>query len=43
MRLAARVDRTTERTGDLHILLAVSSIAAGVIHAAVVPEHLEEE
>lgn len=42
MRPAARVDRTTDRTGDLRILLAVCSMAAGVIHAAVVPEHLEE-
>jgi hypothetical protein len=42
MRLAARADRTTDRTGDLRILMAVCSMAAGVIHAAVVPEHLEE-
>jgi hypothetical protein len=42
MRLTARLDRTTDRTGTLRTLLAVSSIAAGLIHAAVVPEHLEE-
>ena len=43
MRLAARVGHATDRTEDLRILLAMCSIAAGVIHAAVVPEHLEEE
>jgi hypothetical protein len=43
MRPTARMDRATDRTGDVQILLAVASIAAGVIHAAVVPEHLDEE
>jgi hypothetical protein len=43
MRLAVRVDRAADRMGHVHVLLAVSSIAAGVIHAAVVREHLSEE
>ena len=43
MRPAVRVDRTTDPMGRMHIALAVSSIAAGVIHAAVVREHLSEE
>jgi hypothetical protein len=42
MSLTARVDRTTDRTSNLRTLLVVSSIAAGLIHAAVVSEHLEE-
>lgn len=42
MRPTVRVDRTIDRTANLRILLAVSSIAAGLIHTAVVPEHLEE-
>lgn len=43
MRPATRVHRTTDRDDALRILLAVSSIAAGVIHFAVAPEHLKED
>lgn len=42
MRPLTHIDRTADRTADVRILLASSSVAAGVIHAAVVPEHLEE-
>jgi hypothetical protein len=42
MRPTELLDRTVDRTGSLRTILAASSIAAGVIHAAVVPEHLEE-
>lgn len=42
MSQGAYVDRMTGRTWALQTLLAVSSVAAGVIHAAVVPEHLGE-
>lgn len=43
MRPATRVHRTADRDDALRILLAVSSIAAGVIHVAVVPEHFKED
>jgi hypothetical protein len=42
MRSRTRVDRSNDRTSELGIILAISSIATGVIHAGVVPEHLEE-
>lgn len=42
MRPSTRADRPSDRTSELRIILAISSIGAGVIHAAVVPEHLEE-
>jgi len=34
--------RTLDRSGVVALLLAGASLAAGAIHAAVVPEHLEE-
>jgi len=43
MRVGPRVAHTTDRTDGSHVLLAVCSIAAGVIHVAVVPQHLEED
>jgi hypothetical protein len=43
MRPSTRADRPSDRTSELRIILAISSIGAGVIHAAVVPRHLEEE
>ncbi len=42
MKPSTRLDRTADRTARVRILLASSSIAAGLIHAAVVPEHLKE-
>ena len=42
MRLTMRADRPRDRASELRIILATASIVAGVIHAAVVPEHLEE-
>lgn len=35
-------ERLSDRTSELRIVLAISSIGAGLIHAAVVPQHLEE-
>jgi hypothetical protein len=43
MKVVSRANHTTDRTGDLQVLLALCSIGAGVIHLAVVPEHLEED
>ena len=42
MRPSTLADRSIDRTSELRIILAISSMGAGVIHAAVVPEHLEE-
>jgi hypothetical protein len=42
MKPSTRSNRTADRTVRIRILLASSSIAAGLVHAAVVPEHLEE-
>lgn len=42
MRITAPVDFTADGRGNVRTLLAVFSIAAGVIHAGVVPEHLDE-
>jgi hypothetical protein len=42
MKPLRHIDPTADRTVQVRILLAAFSIAAGVIHAAVVPEHLEE-
>ena len=42
MRPTRTVQRSIDRPGPLLPLLAGSSVAAGVIHAGVVPEHLEE-
>lgn len=36
------IHRTPDRPSNARLLLATGSIAAGLIHAAVVPEHLEE-
>ena len=36
------LDRTVARPRGAHVVLAGASLGAGVIHAAVVPEHLEE-
>jgi hypothetical protein len=42
MRLTYIVQRSTDRPALLPPLLAGSSVGAGVIHASVIPEHLEE-
>ena len=42
MRLATGMDAITDQVGVRRTLLVLSSIGAGVIHAAVVPEHLDE-
>ena len=42
MRLTRTFQRSTDRPGPLPSLVAISSVAAGVVHAGVVPEHLEE-
>ena len=42
MRSSELLEPTGDRTRKVRAVLAVSSIAAGVIHAAVVPEHVEE-
>lgn len=42
MRPSTRAARPSDRTSALRIILAISSIGAGVIHAAVVPQHVKE-
>ena len=42
MRLTATMDRLPDRPGIARLLLFVASMAAGLIHAAVISEHVEE-
>jgi hypothetical protein len=42
MRSVAPSDRSIDRTLFVRFSLATASIAAGLVHAAVVPHHLED-